>query len=89
MNHDNSPSTKASVELRFPIKRGDSTLDKLSFRRPTGRDLKRMMSRKGEWNQTLEIMLCTSNDQLTPEEVDNMDGADVVACQNAVAGFLE
>lgn len=78
-----------TVTLKYPIKRGESNLEKLTFRRPTGRDLKRMMSKKGEWNQTLEIMLCTSKDQLVPEEVDEMDGADVVACQNAVAGFLE
>lgn len=78
-----------SVKLKQPLMRGETEVKELTFRRPKGRDLKRMMSKKKEWDQTTELMLTLNQNQLTPEEIDDMDGSDVLACGEKIATFLE
>lgn len=77
-----------TVKLVQPITIDGKAVTELQFRRPKGRDLRRMDAAKGEINKVMVMIpvLCTNG--ITPDQVDEMDGADVMACQNVIARFL-
>ena len=82
------PETGAiTVPLQYPVKIGERTVDKVTLRRPKGKDLAAMEENAGgEMAQALRLI-----DRLLPDDMPiagELDGVDVKRLSRVVADFL-
>lgn len=74
-----------TVTLATPVEHGSETIEKLTLRRPKGKDL-RKLPMEPELGDILDFAGRLAG--VTPSVMDEMDAADVVAVAEAVADFL-
>lgn len=76
------------VELSQPLKTQDNReLTKLSFRRPKGKDLRNLPAGDAlGMGMALIPRLCV--EQITSDDVDEMDAVDCMTCVNALGEYL-
>ena len=83
------PETGAvTIPLKYPVRVGERTIDKVTLRRPKGKDLAAMEENAGgEMAQALRLI-----DRLLPEDTPiagELDGVDVKRLSMVVADFLQ
>jgi hypothetical protein len=76
------------VTIRFkgPAGEREETITEVQLRRPKGKDIRAMDRAEGDIGKTMALLARVSG--LEPSVLDEMDGADVVALLELVAGFL-
>ena len=76
-----------TIKLAYPISVSGRQLDELSMRRPKVRD--RLSSEKHSGNEAeKEIRFIANLCELAPNEIEELDMADYVRVQEALAGFF-
>lgn len=79
------------IELDTPIKRGETTHDKLTLRKPMSGELRGVTLVDLVQMDVLalrKVLPRISTPSLTDHEIGTMDPADLLACGVAVSGFL-
>ncbi len=79
------------IELDTPIKRGETTHDKLTLRKPMSGELRGVTLVDLVQMDVLalrKVLPRISTPSLTDHEIGTMDPADLMACGVAVSGFL-
>jgi hypothetical protein len=84
-----TPVSQKFIELDTPLKTTDGrTLTALTFRRPKAKDLKAMDAYEGEVTKSLVLVPRLCLEQISPEDVDELDGADALAIRNIMGEFV-
>ncbi|MGQ7242811.1 phage tail assembly protein [Salinicola sp. V024] len=86
-----SAKTSDPIELDEPIKRGETTIDTITLRKPSAGELRGVaLADVLQLNTDALIKLIPrlSNPSLTEPEVRQMDPADLVQLGGEIAGFL-
>jgi len=76
-------STTISLTHDFKLRDG-RVLRSLNLREPTGRDLKRMDSKNGEYSKLFELLPAICVDQISASDLGRMHGKDVNICNLCV-----
>ena len=76
-----------NIKLQYPIKVDGVTINEISLRRPTVKDM-RVARITGKDDAAQEINLIANLAQITTEAVESIDMADFVKVQKALAGFF-
>ncbi|AHF89511.1 hypothetical protein OPIT5_03735 [Opitutaceae bacterium TAV5] len=77
-----------TIKLKHPFKKADGTeCSEVTIRRPLVRDL-RIMHNSGGTDFDKEARLAGNLAELSPEDIDRMDGADFLEVSKAAAGFI-
>lgn len=75
-----------TIKLQYPVKTNEHEITEVTLRRPKAGDFRRMSKIKGaEVDQT--FFLIGALGSLTPEEVDELDGADMQVIGDAIEAF--
>ena len=74
-----------TVSLAFPIKSEGETLSTLTLRRITGKEWRKLALDKGADTLVMIGELAS----LAPSSVDQLDGADINECAEAIKSFLQ
>ncbi len=74
-----------TVQLSFPVKIDGIEFKELEFRRPKGRDIQEMQSRK---MHEQDVFMLSRLSQKPEELFLEMDAADYLACKEVITGFL-
>lgn len=75
------------IKLAYPITVDGATLNEISLRRPTVKDM-RVARVTGKDDAAQEINLIANLAQITTDAVESLDMADFVKVQKALAGFF-
>lgn len=75
------------IILKHPYTVAGKTIEKLTFRRATVKDL-RLMHRAGSNDEEKEIWLIATLSALVPEDLDPMDAADYKSLQGSLVEIL-
>jgi len=75
------------VTLKYPFTVAGKTIEKLTLRRPTVKDL-RMVSRFGDTDEDKEIGLMATLAGMVPEDMDAMGAADYRSLQDSFRDML-
>jgi len=76
-----------TIKLAYPINISGRSLDEISLRRPKVRD--RLASERQSGNEAeKEIRFIANLCELAPDEIEELDMADYVRVQEALAGFF-
>lgn len=76
-----------TIELLAPITVGGATLTAINLRRPKAKDFKRWEKLKlADVERTLRIICDLA--EITPEQADDLDGADLKKVGEVIEGFL-
>lgn len=81
----------ASVTLETPIKRGDTTIDSVAVRKPQSAELRGVSLQDLvtlEVGSLIRVLPRVTLPTLLPQEVEQMDPADLLALGAEVVGFL-
>ncbi len=79
------------IELEEPIQRGETTIDKLTIRKPQSGELRGLTLEKllnSDVDTLLKLLPRITDPILIDQEVAEMDPADLTQCGNAVRGFF-
>ena len=76
------------IKLQFPISVDGATINEISLRRPTVKDMRVARVTGGKDDAAQEINLIANLAQITPDAVESLDMADFVTVQKALAGFF-
>ncbi len=76
------------IKLQFPIKVDGATINEISLRRPTVKDMRVARVTGGKDDAAQEINLIANLAQITPDAVESLDMADFVNVQKSLAGFF-
>ncbi len=76
------------IKLDYPIKIDGATVNEISLRRPTVKDMRVARITGGKDDAVQEINLIANLAQITPDAVESLDMADFVKVQKALAGFF-
>jgi hypothetical protein len=76
------------IKLAFPITVDGATVNEISLRRPTVKDMRVARITGGKDDAAQEINLIANLAQITPDAVESFDMADFVNVQKALAGFF-
>lgn len=75
-----------TITLAYPIEVDGQTLTTITLRRPKTRDIRAMDARKGTpMDKTLWMLASLTG--LTPEQIDEIDTADLNTLAEKIAGF--
>lgn len=80
-----------SVPLDLPLVRGEVSLERLTFRRPSSGDLRGLsLVQLGQMNvdELRKLLPRISTDGLIEQEVDSIDPADMMAIAGEIGDFL-
>jgi len=91
MTEKTATTTTDAIELDTPIKRGETTIDTLTLRKPSAGELRGVNLADVLQMQTdalITLIPRLSTPSLTAPEVRQMDPADLVQCGGEIAGFL-
>jgi len=80
-------SNSTKYKLQYPIEVDGRTITEVNIRRPKTRDMKSLDKGKGE--VTGSIRLISHLTELTPAEVEEMDGKDYGNVSKIVADFFD
>jgi hypothetical protein len=75
------------IKLDYPIKIDGATVNEISLRRPTVKDM-RVARTSGKSDADQEVSLIANLAQIAPADVDNLDIADFVKVQAALKDFF-
>lgn len=75
------------IKLDYPIKIDGATVNEISLRRPTVKDMRIVRASKAS-DAEQEIALIANLAQWTPADVENLDMADFVKVQAALKDFF-
>ena len=76
------------IKLQFPIKVDGATINEISLRRPTVKDMRVARVTGGKDDAAQEINLIANLAQITPDAIESIDMADFVIIQKALACFF-
>ena len=76
------------IKLAFPITVDGATVNEISLRRPTVKDMRVARITGGKDDAAQEINLIANLAQITPDAVESLDMADFVNVQKALASFF-
>ncbi|WP_313128885.1 phage tail assembly protein [Stutzerimonas nitrititolerans] len=87
------PTHSDPIVLEQPIKRGESKpIAEITLRKPASGELRGLKLGdliNGDVSATIRLVPRISQPSLTEQEVAALDPADLLACADAVAGFLQ
>lgn len=76
------------IKLDYPITLDGATINEISLRRPTVKDMRVARITGGKDDAAQEINLIANLAQITPDAVESLDMADFVKVQKALQGFF-
>jgi hypothetical protein len=76
------------IKLDFPVTFSGATINEITLRRPTVKDMRVARITGGKDDAAQEINLIANLAQITPDAVESLDMADFVKVQKALAGFF-
>ena len=76
------------IKLDYPIQIDGATINEISLRRPTVKDMRVARITGGKDDAAQEINLIANLAQITPDAVESLDMADFVKVQKALQGFF-
>jgi len=86
------PTHSDPIVLEQAIKRGESKITEITLRKPASGELRGLKLGdliNGDVSATIRLVPRISQPSLTEQEVAALDPADLLACADAVAGFLQ
>ena len=84
--------TSEPLVLEQAIKRGESSITEITLRKPASGELRGLKLTdliNGDVNATIRLVPRISQPTLTEQDVALFDIADLLACADAIAGFLQ
>ena len=79
------------VPLENPIKRGDTTITKVTLRKPKGGEMRGLTTRdlmNGDVNSVIALIPRISEPALIDQEVENLEAEDIAEFSGAISGFF-
>jgi hypothetical protein len=77
-----------TIKLDYPVTLAGATINEITLRRPTVKDMRVARITGGKDDASQEINLIANLAQITPDAVESMDMADFKKVQEALAGFF-
>jgi len=77
------------IDLEYPVTLLGTKYERLEFRRPKARDMKKMtVSKKSDVDKSLAMLADLSLDGLSPDNFEELDAADFLALQTELGKIL-
>lgn len=76
------------ITLEFPITVAGATINEITLRRPTVKDMRVARITGGKDEAAAEVNLIANLAQITPDAVDSLDMADFKKVQQVLQGFF-